>query len=349
LRGCDGFRRVQVQSMKTTQILGAISLLAFTASQEGLSAANSVLSLQSPGDYLTIGESASLHLTSAFTLEAWVNVSTFDPREQAVVAKPRIHYTPTTLLPLASQTCYALRINQGAVELALDNDAEVLRSANLSGVWDIQPNRWYHIAATYDGTSGRVYVGGVLKGSQSFSRSLDNDITHSLKDVPPLTIGGEILGPIPGSWMNSQFPLTENTHAFSGKIDEVRIWAKALTQDEIRTGMTVKLAGNEQGLRGYWNFDGGSGGQLVGAAKLLSGLAAFPSITLFADRYSYGSGYRFAIQAEPDLSYELETSANLSQWVSLGSVKPTCPSLVYVDGSATNFVNQRFYRAKRVP
>jgi Concanavalin A-like lectin/glucanases superfamily len=268
--------------------------------------------------------------------------------QQTVVAKPKIHYTEPTLLPLISQSGYALRINQGAVELALDNDVETVRSVNLNGVWDVQSNRWYHVAATYDGAVGKVYIGGVLKGSQSFTRN--QEPSNSLTDVPPLTIGGELLGYISGGWYSADgFPLRGNTHPFFGKIDEVRIWARALSQDEIRAGMTNSLAGNEQDLQGYWNFDSGSGGQLMGQAELISGVEAFPSVVLIADRFSWLYGYRFAIQAEPDLAYQLETSTNLRAWTPLVRVQPSVPSLVYVDPTATNFVELRFYRLRRAP
>ena len=47
---------------------------------------------------------------------------------------------------------------------------------------------------------------------------------------------------------------------FYGQLDEVRIWARQLTGDQIADSMHTPLAGNEPGLRGYWNFDSGSGG-----------------------------------------------------------------------------------------
>jgi Concanavalin A-like lectin/glucanases superfamily len=334
--------------MRTIQIVGAISLFTLSVSEQRATAGDSVLSLKSAADYLWVGENSAFHLTKAFTLEAWVNVVSSLNEEQTVVAKPKIHYTEPTLLPLISQSGYALRINQGAVELALDNDVETVRSVNLNGVWDVQSNRWYHVAATYDGAVGKVYIGGVLKGSQSFTRN--QEPSNSLTDVPPLTIGGELLGYISGGWYSADgFPLRGNTHPFFGKIDEVRIWARALSQDEIRAGMTNSLAGNEQDLQGYWNFDSGSGGQLMGQAELISGVEAFPSVVLIADRFSWLYGYRFAIQAEPDLAYQLETSTNLRAWTPLVRVQPSVPSLVYVDPTATNFVELRFYRLRRAP
>lgn len=39
-------------------------------------------------------------------------------------------------------------------------------------------------------------------------------------------------------------------------VDELRIWSRARTGSELRTGMKGPLAGNETGLRAYFNFDG---------------------------------------------------------------------------------------------
>ncbi|MEI8085184.1 MAG: LamG-like jellyroll fold domain-containing protein [Paludibacter sp.] len=42
---------------------------------------------------------------------------------------------------------------------------------------------------------------------------------------------------------------------FSGNIDEVRIWSKVLTSDEIKSDYKRYLVGNEKGLIGYYTFD----------------------------------------------------------------------------------------------
>ena len=41
----------------------------------------------------------------------------------------------------------------------------------------------------------------------------------------------------------------------SGNIDEVAIWNRALTAQEIETGWNKKLSGDEDGLIALWNFD----------------------------------------------------------------------------------------------
>src|SRR5688572_17787697 len=79
-----------------------------------------------------------------------------------------------------------------------------------------------------------------------------------------INIGGTYIG-------NSQFPMSSShpgevakigyestsvvTYHFKGIMDELRIWNRALSVQEIREQMCKKLEGNEDGLVGYWDFD----------------------------------------------------------------------------------------------
>ncbi|NET40340.1 MAG: LamG domain-containing protein [Cyanothece sp. SIO1E1] len=46
---------------------------------------------------------------------------------------------------------------------------------------------------------------------------------------------------------------------FKGSIDEVRIWNRALSDAEIKSGISRSMQSDEIGLLGYWSFDEGSG------------------------------------------------------------------------------------------
>ena len=48
----------------------------------------------------------------------------------------------------------------------------------------------------------------------------------------------------------------------NGKLDEIAIWERALSEGEIASGWNVPLTGNEEGLIGFWNFDDGLGEDL---------------------------------------------------------------------------------------
>jgi hypothetical protein len=77
------------------------------------------------------------------------------------------------------------------------------------------PNTWYYLTGTYDGSTFKIYINGVLNNSVSYSTYPN----YTVK--PPLYIGADNDG---GSY-------------FNGIIDEVRIWNRSLTQAEIQTVM----------------------------------------------------------------------------------------------------------------
>jgi len=70
-------------------------------------------------------------------------------------------------------------------------------------------NKWYHVAVTYNGNMLKLYVNGVPKASES--------VTGSLNTGPQVTYISRYAG-----------------SAFNGIIDEVRIYNRALSADEIR-------------------------------------------------------------------------------------------------------------------
>ena len=80
-------------------------------------------------------------------------------------------------------------------------------------------NAWTHLAATYDGTTLRLYVNGVQVGSRAVSGAL-------LTSTGALRIGGNSI------W--GEF--------FQGRIDEVRVHNRALDATEIQTIMNLPLA-----------------------------------------------------------------------------------------------------------
>jgi hypothetical protein len=74
----------------------------------------------------------------------------------------------------------------------------------------VQKDRWYHVVGTFDGTTGRLYVDGVLNSSAPQSSPLTDRNNQ-------VYIGRGISG----------------TNSFSGSIDEVRVYNRALSATEI--------------------------------------------------------------------------------------------------------------------
>jgi hypothetical protein len=78
-------------------------------------------------------------------------------------------------------------------------------------------NVWKHVALTYDGTTARLYVGGVLVNSATGAHVSNSD---------PLLFG---------RWN----PASE---FWNGLIDEVRLYSRALTQAQIQADMNTAIA-----------------------------------------------------------------------------------------------------------
>jgi hypothetical protein len=82
----------------------------------------------------------------------------------------------------------------------------------LFGTAQLPLNTWTHLAGTYDGSTLRLYVNGSLVASKAVTGSLRTS-------TGPLRIGGNSL------W--GEF--------FRGRIDEAKIYKRALTTPEIQT------------------------------------------------------------------------------------------------------------------
>lgn len=81
---------------------------------------------------------------------------------------------------------------------------------------------WVHLAGTYNGETGKMslYVNGKLIGSQTHAGEIRLD-SESLNR--PLVIGGELNGP----------DIDDASNEFNGYVDDVRIYDRALSGEEI--------------------------------------------------------------------------------------------------------------------
>jgi hypothetical protein len=98
---------------------------------------------------------------------------------------------------------------------------------------------WIHIASTITTNSRRLYLNGKLVGDQSQNYTVN----------PAQFENRNYLGRSKG-----RLAFTNNLD-FKGEMDEVRVWAGARSEVEIREGMFKKLTGKEPGLIALWNFD----------------------------------------------------------------------------------------------
>jgi len=101
----------------------------------------------------------------------------------------------------------------------------------------VDKGRWQHVAVVYADGRATFYKDGrpTEVGDVRFETNAD-----------AVSIGG-----------NAKY-----RQYFAGRIDEVRIWVRALSASEIQANMRRELTGEQQGLVGYWRLNGEHGGRV---------------------------------------------------------------------------------------
>jgi len=187
-------------------------------------AVNKVLSLDGDGDYVEIAESKVLNaMASQVTMEAWIKPTAFTSYWMPIMCKGDERAVDW------SNKSYVLLLNRsGSISLASapSGKGQILLNSP-DGL--IVLNSWYHVAGVIDAKSGvmKIFINGVEVASKGFPRK---DIYISRL---PLRIG-------------ESHEVGRQTHyPFAGRIDDVRIWNIARTQDEIQRTMHTILSGKE--------------------------------------------------------------------------------------------------------
>jgi hypothetical protein len=107
----------------------------------------------------------------------------------------------------------------------------------LYNVFTLMPKgRYFHVSVTYDKGTLKIYLDGILK-----STNINITATCANKTVA--------LAKIISSFNSS--------NKYVGLIDEMRLWDRALTEDEISKNYDRYLSGSENDLIGYWQMDEG--------------------------------------------------------------------------------------------
>jgi len=163
----------------------------------------SALSLNGTSAKAAVADSATLDLTAAMTLEAWVYPNVVPTGWSTGIYKETDRYY---LAPGTDQNA------PGAGGTFTSGNRNAIGASPLSAV------AWTHLACTYDGASVRLYVNGFQAGNVSATGAITTSTS-------PLTMGGN----------------TPYGEFFNGRIDDVRVYNRALSLAEIQTDMNTPV------------------------------------------------------------------------------------------------------------
>jgi len=197
------------------------ALLFFILTIQVVSFAQTALEFNGTTNYIEVPYS-SVNNTNQFTVEHWVRLDGGAGTFRAPLCSRNYNANPKT-----GYTFYAQTDNTWgfwAFDKKLQGPAVVY-------------GQWTHLAGTYDGSSFRFYVNGILVDTiiSTFSPNTDKS----------LRIGA------------GATELATPNYYFPGIVDEVRIWNFARTASEINSNISTSLVLPQSGLVSYYNFNDG--------------------------------------------------------------------------------------------
>ncbi|TAK95969.1 MAG: hypothetical protein EPO07_14950, partial [Verrucomicrobia bacterium] len=262
---------------------------------------------------VSISNSPSLNPTN-FTVETWLNPAHIpQPGEIAmdVVSKDGETFDRQYLLTVDEHQVFR---------------AHVWTPFGMSAVYGnviLSSNTWYHAAMTYDGSSLKLYVNGVLDASIATPSPM-------VVTTQPFRIGG-------GS------PAGTPPYYFQGKIDEVSFYNRALTSNEIaaiygassagKCAATTACAPQASGIVSWWRADANALDSIDGNHGTLAGNATYTSGKV---------GQAFSFDGNRDgVAVGTGTNLQLQNFTFEGWIKRASASVLSFDGNGngTLFAN----------
>lgn len=193
------------------------------------------LDLDGDSSYVEIKDSDVLNsLSKQLTVSVWVKTNTYPDRYSSILYKG----DPRT--PDITNRSFVLYLGEDGAVLFSSSPKGMSEESVVSDPGSITRNKWHHIAGVIDSESNqiRIFIDGKLSTWGGYP-----GVNGLYESFLPLRIG------------NSHEEERPTHSSFSGQIDDVSIWNIALTDKQISDYMNKQLAGKEEGLAAYWNFN----------------------------------------------------------------------------------------------
>jgi hypothetical protein len=239
-------------------------------SNDRLGNANSSYYLNGQTDYITVPSVSSM-LPNRLTLSVWVKI-------------PSNYNGNNGIGPIIRARFYGYILwfdsSNGSIIHILHHNSSTTTTTDTPN--NINDNQWHQIVGTFDGTNNKLYLDGQL---------ISTDTTASISNLYYVSDGPVVFG------RDGNNPST-STAMYQGWIDDIGIWNRALTQQEITAmynGVNYSDTCNAvsgslvNGLVAYYPFCGNSNDQ---SGNGLNGVVN--GATLTTDRFgNSNSAYNF--------------------------------------------------------
>ncbi|MEM3488550.1 MAG: LamG-like jellyroll fold domain-containing protein, partial [Nitrososphaerota archaeon] len=174
----------------------------------------SAIALDGIDDYVVVQDSPLLRVQS-FSICVWIYMT-----KRPYQHSPDVHCAMINKLHYIGPAAYGYKMDFEAptatddtLVVSIGTGSQQVFLIRYNSINDLTLYKWHHLAATYDGNIAKLYIDGQLKAT---SGPMRYKISH---DSTPLTFGHEYSVP--------------RMDVFQGLMDDVMIFNRALTNDEI--------------------------------------------------------------------------------------------------------------------
>jgi hypothetical protein len=177
---------------------GNVNGATLTTDRNGVT--NTAYSFDGNGDFINCGNLPSVNITGNVSISVWLKISDFN-NDHGIVSKSGL---------------YDLITNSNNSNPPLDKIRWNAGNSFLFSGPSIQLNQWIHITSVYNHLSGHeIYMNGILVSSDNITGSVQPNTTYDL-------------------YLGSHQPFNVNYWSWSGILDDIGIWNRALTDCEIK-------------------------------------------------------------------------------------------------------------------